>query len=142
MTRRKFDVAEAKVDKCAEAKGLTACPEGCDKWHNCNLMVELCIEGVKASERAIKRLEKLQYGEGRSFLALYDKQNQKKIEDVLTANYRTLDNHAYLLEAVTHENQELDAIVELGKNASDLYHEGKYVILGKDEALGPLVFKN
>jgi hypothetical protein len=106
-------------------------------------MINLSVEGVKASERAIKRLEKIQRGKGRYSSALNDKRYQEQVSQALTVNYQTLDNHAYLLEATLTTDQgpdvDVDVLTELGKNASDLYHQGKYVIFGRGVEFIPLV---
>ena len=141
MTRRKFDVAMAKVDKCAQAKGFadSGC---CDEWRECPLMYDMCTEGVRASERAIKRLEKNQCSEDLS--AYHDEQHQKQLIDALESRWQTLDKFFNVIEImVANRWSETDSTsnakpaddinLEFGNYFSKLYKDGEYVILGGDE---------
>jgi len=141
MTRRKFDVAEAKVGKCAEAKGFadSGC---CDEWRECPLMYDMCTEGVRASERVIKRIEKNQRSEDLS--TYHNEQYQKQLIDALESRWQTLDKFMNVIEMIvgkwwsetdsTSNVKAADDInLEFGNYFSKLYKDGEYVILGGDE---------
>lgn len=143
MTRCKFDVAEAKVDKCAQAKGFadSGC---CDEWRECPLMFDLCTEGVRASERAIKRLEKIQRFEDLS--TYHDEQYQKQLIDALESRWQTLDKFINVIEIIvgkwwsetdstSNDKPAADINLDFGNYLGKLYKDGKYMIFGKDKGI-------
>jgi hypothetical protein len=137
MTRRKFDVAMAKVDKCAQAKGFadSGC---CDEWRECPLMYDMCTEGVRASERAIKRLDK-------DLSTYHDEQYQKQLIDALESRWQTLDKFINVIEIIvgkwwsetdstSNDKPAADINLDFGNYFGELYKDGEYVILGGDDA--------
>lgn len=135
MTRRKFDVAEAKVDKCATVKGLAE-DNCCAEWRDCPLFFDLCVEGIRVQECGIKRIEKIQRFED-SFV-YKDEQRQKQLRDALEIRYRRLDEHYYFLERIVaywwkeaNGNQEPDDDYDGGDYFGKLYKDEKYEIVGR-----------